>query len=165
MTHNTHTNDNARRVTRMIGYHMSRETYFNMSLDDNAILYAYVIAHDAVRTNVDHNNSRRMTQRVRDSIARDVRTIADDDDARAIMTRVNNALDVARDTRNARDNIDIDDARSLASFVSYMTRHDDASKQCDRYVRRVARYARVIVNDELLMSRNERNAQRRATRA
>lgn len=160
MTH-TRTNDTARRVTRTTkDVTTMRETIMtNLSLDTCAITYAYVVAHDAARMNVDPADARAMTRLVRDvSIARDIRTINADNDARALMTRVNTALDIARDTRNVRPAIDLDDARDVATFVAYLTRHDDAPKQCARYVRRIARYARAILADDLLIDRNERRA-------
>lgn len=149
---------------------MSRDTLFaRTSLDDLAITYAYRVAHHALTHDDAYNvdNARDMTRCVRDVIARDiVHDARCDNDACAthttrIMTRVNNAIIVANDTRNARHTIDVDDAHDVRMFVAYMTRHDDASRQCARYVRRVARYARTIIVDDLLMSRNERNALRR----
>lgn len=146
---------------------MSRNTiHTNMSLDACATTYAYVIAFDAMRNDDDMTNARAITRRVRTSIARDAIDVNDANIAR-MMRRVNDAIDIANATRTScATRIDIDDARDVLTFVAcYMTSHDIVAQR-DRYIRRVARYARTIINDDVLMSRNETrhaNARRNAS--
>lgn len=133
---------------------MSRETLHAVtSLDALAITYAYRVAAFAVNTNVDSDNARQMTAAVRACVAADIGKGNAD-----LLRKVNAAITDAADTRNPRSVIADDDADDLRHFVAYMTEHPDAPKQSVRYVRRVARYARTLIADDLLIDRNERRA-------
>lgn len=136
---------------------MPRETlHATTALDTLAIIYAYRVAEFAVNTNVDSDNARQMTAAVRACVAADIGK-----GTAAIRNKVNAVLTDAADTRNPRSPIDDAEADDLRHFIAYLTEHADAPKQSTRYVRRIARYARTLIADDLLLDRNEQRAARR----